>query len=529
MLNIIIKNNFSLKRENKLPTLAARKKREEEKKKVEKPKQRNTAFIVPIEDPKEKYRREMAEKWNNKPVPKEQIAPYTRENKAVLQKIDILTCHNTAVHIEDTQWVNLEKEEKNLDNIRTDIERLGLEVKLRVNIDLPNTEHTFAIEQKRRKTDNSDLPFETVAQKEFTKTSDDKGNIYIKDVFKLDDEENYKHIFKASSDIEQKSSAGLITSYRGTLRSYVFHKEQPLNKVADKKSEKVYTLETHDEDVQPIKKALNALNLNVEKLHVKDEVYNEDVHASVKLFQTAYVPPKEQMHPYSLPLKVDGEVSDQTLMAMDEAIVNNVKFQAPHVVHFDGNKLSFIDADTGELHVCDGSGLQISGEKLCYKEEESNNSSLDGIDLSGYAIGATGTMQVTAQAYYETLSRQQKHALADKMKQKISSVGKPELVKTSTVKSVASKTLSQATAKSLGGLGLFVVGVDVYIDEEVRASHVLNITMAGASFIPVVGWMIGGGYFLADIATLTITGKNIGGHLDDEYNKHFDEPVMDLK
>jgi hypothetical protein len=201
--------------------------------------------------------------------------------------------------------------------------------------------------------------------------------------------------------------------------------------------------------MKPIKKALNALNLNVENLHIKDEVYNEDVHASVKLFQTSYEPPKEQIHPYNLPLKVDGKISDQTLMAMDEAIVNNVKFKAPHVVHFDGNRLSFIDADTGELHVCDGSGLQISGENLCFKQE-TQDSSLDGIDLSGYAIGATGTMQATAQAYYETLSRQQKYALADKMKQKISSVGKPELLKTSTVKSVSSK----ATTKNLGLLSL---------------------------------------------------------------------------
>ena len=504
-----------------MSTLVARKKREEKKKKEEELKRRNTAFIVPSEDPKDKYRREMAEKWDNKPESKEKIAPYTRQNKATLQKLDILTTHNTAVHIEDKQWVNLEKDEKNLDSIRTDIERLGKDVKLRVKIDLPNTEHTFAIEQKKKM---ANKPFEVVSKKEFTETSDDKGFIYIKDVFKLDDEENNKHIFKASSDIEQKLSAGLITSYRGTLRSYIFHKDKPLNKVADKKSEKVYALETYDEDVKPIKKALNALNLNVENLHIKDEVYNEDVHASVKLFQTAYQPQKEQIHPYSLPLKVDGEISDQTLMAMDEAIVNNVKFQDPHIVHFDGNRLSFIDADTGELHVCDGSGLQISGENLCFKEE-TQNSSLDGINLSGYAIGATGTMQATAQAYYENLSRQQKHALADKMKQKISTVGKPELVKTSTVKSVASKTLSNSAAKGLGLLSVGVIIFDVADDKEVRASHVLNLAMVGVATVPIVGWMIGGGYFLADIATLTVTGYSIGGHLDNV----IDEPLYEFQ
>lgn len=505
-----------------MPTLAARKKREEEKKKAEELQRRNTAFIVPIVDSKDKYRQEMDEKWNNQ-EPKESIAPYKRKNKAKLQNISILTGHNTAVHIEDKQWVNLERDEKNIDSIRNDMERLGLDVKLRVKIDLPNTTHTFSIEQKKRISDKSDLPYESISTKEFTKISDDKGFIFIKDIFELDEEENYNHIFTASSDIERNTSAGLTTHYRGTLRSYIFHKEQALNKVADKRPKKIFALETHDEDVKPIKKALLVLNLNVEKLHVKDEVYNEDVHASVKLFQTAYQPPKEKIHPYNTPLKVDGEVSDQTLMAMDEAIVNDVKFQDPQVVQFDGKTLSFIDNETGEHHVCDGSGLQISGEQLCYKEKE-KDPSIDNIDLSGYAIGATGTMQATAQAYYETLSRKQKHVLADRMKQKISSVGKPELLKTATIKAAASKTLSNTTSKGLGALSLFIVAYDVKEDKEIRASHVLNVAMVGVSTVPIVGWMIGGGYFLADIATLTITGNSIGGHLDNV----IDEPLYEF-
>ena len=199
-----------------------------------------------------------------------------------------------------------------------------------------------------------------------------------------------------------------------------------------------------------------------------------------------------------------------------------VTIKKPQVVHFDGETLSFIDADTGELHVCDGSGLQISGEQLCYKAEDS---SLDAIDLSGYAIGATGTMQATAQAYYENLSRQQKHALSERMKQKLSTPGKPEVVKTATVKSVASKTLSNSTAKGLGLLSVGVIIFDVADDKEVRASHVLNLAMVGVATVPVVGWMIGGGYFLADIATLTITGNSIGGHLDNV----IDEPLYEFQ
>jgi len=317
--------------------------------------------------------------------------------------------------------------------------------------------------------------------------------------------------------------------YKGTLRSYIFKKEIPLNEVVKKHTGELYKLETRSEDVKPIKKALNSLNLNVEKSQVKDEVYNLDVKASVELFQLIYEPPKEQLHPYKTPLKVDGEVGEETLMAMDEAILNNVKFKTPQVVHFDGKTLSYIDDKTRKYHVCESNGLYVNGDQLCFQEEEATDSSLDAIDISGYTIGATGTMQATAQAYYETLSRQQKHKLADRMKQKLSTPGKPELFKTATAKSVASSAFSDSTAKSLGAISIGLIAYDAYEDKEVRASHILNATMVGASFIPVVGWMIGGSYFIVDIATLSLTGKSIGGHLDDEYNEHFDEPVMDFK
>ena len=133
-----------------MSTIVLKKAQKEENKKAEELKRRNTAFIIPVESPREKQRREMIERFANKDTNKEEIAPYKRKNKAILQGIAILTCHNTAVHMEAIQWVNLKKDKKNLDNVHTDIERLGLDVKLRIKIDLPNTEHSFVVEQKKR-------------------------------------------------------------------------------------------------------------------------------------------------------------------------------------------------------------------------------------------------------------------------------------------------------------------------------------------------------------------------------------------
>ncbi len=108
------------------------------------------------------------------------------------------------------------------------------------------------------------------------------------------------------------------------------------------------------------------------------------------------------------------------------------------------------------------------------------------------------------------------------MKQKISSVGKPELIKTSTIKSAVSNAFSENISKKLGFLSGAIILIDVIDDHEVRASHIINGGMIIVAGVPVVGWMIGGSYFLADIATLAITGNSIGGHIDNA----IDEPLM---
>jgi len=51
------------------------------------------------------------------------------------------------------------------------------------------------------------------------------------------------------------------------------------------------------------------------------------------------------------------------------------------------------------------------------------------------------------------------------------------------------------------------------------------VAVTGLSFIPVVGWMIGLGYFTADMITLGVTGESIGQHLDNAVG----HPVYDWK
>ena len=70
--------------------------------------------------------------------------------------------------------------------------------------------------------------------------------------------------------------------------------------------------------------------------------------------------------------------------------------------------------------------------------------------------------------------------------------------------------------------GAVIVLGKVAYNGRIAPSDVLDGVVAGASFIPVYGWAIGGLYFLGDVATKQITGQSIGDHL----NNYYGDPAL---
>lgn len=66
-----------------------------------------------------------------------------------------------------------------------------------------------------------------------------------------------------------------------------------------------------------------------------------------------------------------------------------------------------------------------------------------------------------------------------------------------------------------------MIGVDIYQSNKIKASHILNSAITGASFIPGYGWIIGGVYLGADLISTGVTGKSIGDHLDRAIEEHY--------
>jgi RHS repeat-associated protein len=76
------------------------------------------------------------------------------------------------------------------------------------------------------------------------------------------------------------------------------------------------------------------------------------------------------------------------------------------------------------------------------------------------------------------------------------------------------------------GLGLVSVGLvvgKVAVNQEIKASDVLDGVMTGVSFIPGGGWIAGGVYLGADLMTKYISGKSIGDHLDAYVEEKYDK------
>jgi len=137
---------------------------------------------------------------------------------------------------------------------------------------------------------------------------------------------------------------------------------------------------------------------------------------------------------------------------------------------------------------------------------------LNGIGIANFSVGATGTLAGTMGAGWKVSSNASKWSSAYKIAKSLEDTGIK--VGASAIKEGITNGF-KATGKLLGvASGLISVG-EVMVNSQVKASNLLDVAVTGASMIPVVGWAIGGSYFIADMTTRAITNKSIGDHLND--------------
>jgi len=78
------------------------------------------------------------------------------------------------------------------------------------------------------------------------------------------------------------------------------------------------------------------------------------------------------------------------------------------------------------------------------------------------------------------------------------------------------KLTVEAGSKILTGVGVFIPLADMYFNPNADyLSDGTDAVMAAVAFIPGVGWIVSGTYFIANIVMKGETGKSIGDHLAD--------------
>ena len=136
---------------------------------------------------------------------------------------------------------------------------------------------------------------------------------------------------------------------------------------------------------------------------------------------------------------------------------------------------------------------------------------IDGMDIANYIISNSGTLVGGVQYGVNSMKNSQLWRYSYKASKYLN--GKGINVQTRVIKHGLNGVLNNAS-RNITYIGLALSVADVAIDGKLKASHILNVGMVGVSAIPFVGWIIGGGYFVADMITIGVSRQSIGQHLD---------------
>jgi RHS repeat-associated protein len=148
---------------------------------------------------------------------------------------------------------------------------------------------------------------------------------------------------------------------------------------------------------------------------------------------------------------------------------------------------------------------------LVTANREQKAATLSSYDQFKIGVSTVGLLNDVGTFSWNNLSNKQQWKMSNDVSKHLKSSGYN--IKTSALKNGTSKLLKQS-GKYLGAAGGLITVGEVVYNGNVKASNVLDATMTGVAFIPVVGWIASGVYFGADIITQEVTGKSIGGHLD---------------
>jgi hypothetical protein len=140
-----------------------------------------------------------------------------------------------------------------------------------------------------------------------------------------------------------------------------------------------------------------------------------------------------------------------------------------------------------------------------------------GMDILETGVNEFGIMAGASGAWLKHMSKDRKKRISQIIYEGKKYLKKVHDIKIDTppkeIKKNVHKGVKRA-GKALSRLGLGFSIASAVSDNRLTAGDIVNVAVAGACFIPVAGWVIGGVYFIGDIVTEEVTGYSIGELID---------------
>ena len=160
------------------------------------------------------------------------------------------------------------------------------------------------------------------------------------------------------------------------------------------------------------------------------------------------------------------------------------------------------------------------------KAPENNSTEEEASHVYWWLLTIDGTLGTFSAGVDEMLGKMKPNEQWRFTKNKLSPLAKklklPKIYSTNKLfKKVVKPTLKVAKVgvKKLPGIGLILTASDMMIsllnNQEIKPSHILDLTVAGVGTIPVYGWIVSGVFIIAVGVTYASTGKTIGDYLDE--------------
>ena len=205
-----------------------------------------------------------------------------------------------------------------------------------------------------------------------------------------------------------------------------------------------------------------------------------------------------------------GNFIKPTLPLLSEKYINGELSMLP------GFSYNGIDTQRGWNFETNGGGSSSGSGEASDGGQQTNDIKI--IDVLKYANSTLGLCHDIIEHYFNNLKTAEKSKLVYDLRKKLKNKTGIIIKKPSDIyRKVIPKTLKWSGITLIAGK-YFMSAYDIFDNKALHASDILDLGITTICLVIPYGWIIGGVYFVSDVITKLVTGKDFGDYLNDYFN-----------